>query len=97
MIEETRKEKRKKERKRLEDELRKKIEEDDNQLLEEKKHLATNKRDEEKSDEENKCEGAHELTKEAEEEFSKSKLDPISSPGNNLQDDYINSEDLEMR
>ena len=89
------KEREEEERKRLEDELRKKIEEEDNQLLEEEKRLATNKSDEEKSDEEDKSEGAHELIKEAEEELSKSKLDPISSPGNNLQDDDINSEDLE--
>ena len=89
------KKKEEEERKRLEDELRKKIEEEDNQLLEEEKRLATNKSDEEKSDEEDKSEGAHELIKEAEEELSKSKLDPISSPGNNLQDDDINSEDLE--
>ena len=76
-----------------EEEERKRLKEEDNQLLKKEKRLATNKSDEEKTEEE-KSEGAHELTKVAEEEFSKSKLDPISSPGN-YKDDDIDPEDLE--
>ena len=66
------------ERRKLEEDLRKKIEEEDNQLLEEEKRLATNKSEED-------------FIKEAEESLSKSKLDNVGSP---IQDIDDKSQDL---